>query len=181
MRNRTYSLTIAGICLSLCLLLPFVTGQIPRFGQMLSPMHLPVLLCGLVCGPLYGAAVGAVAPLLRSLLFSMPPLFPTATAMVFELAVYGLVAGLLRRLLPKKRGCLLLALVGAMLTGRLVGGLAQFLFVVFGLTETYSLSLFLAAYVTSALPGIVLQLILLPPLTVLLERQGIARTVKKKK
>ncbi len=101
-QNNTKKLVYSALFLALALVLPFLTGQIQTFGQMLAPMHLPVLLCGFVCGPVWGLAVGAVAPLLRSLLFGMPPMFPTAVAMAFELAAYGLFTGLFYRLLSAR-------------------------------------------------------------------------------
>ena len=82
--------------------LPFITGQIPQIGAMLSPMHLPILLCGYSCGPLTGALVGFVCPLLRSVLFGMPKMFPTAIAIAFELCTYGTVAGVLYNRLKNK-------------------------------------------------------------------------------
>ncbi len=109
----------SGLFLALCLLLPFLTGQIPQFGNMLLPMHLPVLLCGFICGWPYGLAVGFISPLLRSMLFGMPPMFPTAVAMAFELAVYGLLSGLFYKIFPENvfiYVSLLLAMVG----GRLI-------------------------------------------------------------
>lgn len=91
MKNQnTKKLAYAALFLALCLVLPMLTGQIPQIGSMLLPMHIPVLLCGLVCGWQYGAAVGFVAPLLRSALFGMPPVYPVAIAMAFELLTYGL-------------------------------------------------------------------------------------------
>ena len=95
-------LVYSAVCLALCLLLPFLTGQIPQVGKALSPMHIPVLLGGFLCGPWWAALVGLIAPVLRSLLFSSPALFPMATAMSFELAAYGLGAGLLYRLLHRR-------------------------------------------------------------------------------
>ena len=92
----------AALFLALAMVLPFLTGQIPQIGSMLSPMHIPVLLCGFLCGWPWGLAVGFIAPLLRSVLFGMPPMFPGAVAMAFELAVYGCVSGWLRRKLPKR-------------------------------------------------------------------------------
>ena len=88
------------VCLALCMVLPFLTGQIPQIGSALSPMHIPVLLAGFLCGSWWAMAVGAVAPLLRFALFGMPPIFPTGVAMCFELAAYGLVSGLLYARLP---------------------------------------------------------------------------------
>ena len=95
MNNNVRKMTAAGLCLALALMLPFLTGQVPQIGGMLCPMHLPVLLCGFLCGAPWGAAVGAVAPLLRNLLFGMPPLYPTGLSMAVELAAYGLICGLL--------------------------------------------------------------------------------------
>ena len=88
-KKSVVKLVVAALCLALCLVLPFITGQIREIGNMLCPMHLPVLLCGFLCGWPYGLAIGFIAPLLRSVLFGMPPLFPTALAMAFELAGYG--------------------------------------------------------------------------------------------
>lgn len=73
MKNPVQKLVAAALCLALCLLLPFLTGQIPQIGSALSPMHIPVLLCGFICGWPYALVVGFVAPLLRHLLFTMPP------------------------------------------------------------------------------------------------------------
>ena len=71
-------LTFSAVSLALCLVLPFITGQVPEIGNMLCPMHIPVIICGYVCGAPWGLVVGFVAPLLRSVTLGMPPLFPTA-------------------------------------------------------------------------------------------------------
>lgn len=170
MKTSLIRLTTAAMCLALCFLLPFVSGHIPSIGQLLSPMHLPVLLCGLLCGWQYGLIIGLTAPLLRSLTIGMPPLFPTAISMAVELAVYGLTAALFQHLLPQKPWRVYPALIGAMLAGRCAGGLFQLLLLGFGQLESYSFSAFLAAYVTGTLPGIALQLLLIPPLVLLAER-----------
>lgn len=127
MKNQnTKKLAYAALFLALCLVLPMLTGQIPQIGSMLLPMHIPVLLCGLVCGWQYGAAVGFVAPLLRSVLFGMPPMYPVAIAMAFELLTYGLVIGLVyRRMAQKGAAGVYAALLTAMAAGRLVWGVAE--------------------------------------------------------
>lgn len=164
-------LILAAFFLALAYVLPYLTGQIPEIGSMLCPMHLPVLLCGFVCGPLWGMTVGAVAPLFRSLLTGgFPPMFPTAVCMAFELAAYGGMAGLLYRLLPRRRASIYGALIGAMVIGRLVWGAAMFLFV--GAKGGFSLAAFAAGAVTEALPGIFLQLLLIPLLVMLAEDPG---------
>lgn len=175
--NITYSnhnlslkkLITSGVCLALCLLLPFLTGQIPQIGSMLSPMHIPVLICGLACGWPYGLIVGFIAPILRSLLFGMPPLFPTATAMAFELAAYGALSGILYKLLPKKVIFLYTSLVGAMLFGRIIWGIAMI--VLMGITGgTFTFQVFVAGAFANAIPGIICHILIIPPIVLGLKK-----------
>ncbi len=164
-------LTYSALYLAIALVLPFLTGQIPEIGSALSPMHIPVLLCGFVCGWPWGVAVGLVAPLLRTLLFGMPPIM-AAIAMTFELAVYGLVSGLLYKALPKKIWSIYAALISAMVAGRVVWGLARWLLA--GLQNTtFTPAMFVAGAVTSAVPGIVLHIVLVPLLVIALKRAGL--------
>ena len=165
------NLTAAALSLALCLLLPFLTGQIPQIGNALCPMHLPVLLAGYICGPWWAAAVGYVAPLLRFALFGMPPIFPMGVAMAFELAAYGLVSGLLYRKLPKSRGNIYLSLLIAMALGRVVWGLVRV--VLSGVAgEAFTWAAFMAGAFTTAIPGILLQLLLIPIIVMALEKTG---------
>lgn len=156
-----YKLTYSAICLAMAFVLPFVTGNIPEFGNMLCPMHLPVLLCGFLCGWQWGLTVGFVAPLLRSLILMRPPLYPTAVAMACELAVYGLLAGLLYWLLYGCRGRTGTSLLCAMLGGRVVGGLVQLTLLSLN-GEGYTATIFFTEYFVNAWPGILLQLVLIP-------------------
>ena len=166
-------LTYAALYLALAMVLPFVTGQIPEIGSALCPMHIPALLCGFMCGWPWGLAVGFIAPLLRSVLFGMPALFPGAVAMAFELAVYGGMAGFLRRKLPRRKGMLYAVLLISMIAGRLVwGGVRVILAGLSGSTFTWAL--FLAGAVTNAVPGIILQLVLIPVLVAAMERAGLS-------
>ena len=161
MKTSTRKLTLSALFLALGLVLPLITGQIPQIGKMLLPMHIPVLLCGMVCGWPYGLAVGAVMPLLRGLLFGMPVLYPTGIGMAFELAAYGAVIGLLYAKL-NKRGVagVYMALVPAMLAGRAVWGVAQTVLLGLG-GNGFTMQMFIAGAFATALPGIVLQLLLL--------------------
>lgn len=169
-QNNTKKLVYSALFLALALVLPFLTGQIQTFGQMLAPMHLPVLLCGFLCGWPWALAVGVVAPLLRLALFSMPPLW-TAIPMAFELATYGAVAGLLYSRLPRRTGNIYVSLVSAMLAGRVVWGVVKF--VLSGLQNTeFPFSAFVAGAFTTAIPGIIVQLVLIPLLVLGLDRAG---------
>lgn len=164
-------LVYSAMCLALCLVLPFLTGQIPEIGSMLLPMHIPVLLCGFLCGGGWGAAVGFTAPLLRHLLFGMPPM-PGCISMALELATYGFVVGLLHRKLGKGVKGIYVSLICAMAAGRLVWGIAQM--AIMGLNGgSFPFSAFVAGAFTSAIPGIVLQLVLLPILVRALEKAGV--------
>ncbi len=174
-KNKTFVLNLcyAAMCLALCLVLPFLTGQVPQIGNMLCPMHLPVLLAGYLCGPWWAAVIGLIAPVLRNLIFGMPQ-FPTAGVMALELAAYGLTAGLLYLLLAKKKRNIYLSLIAAMLIGRVVYGIATA--IVMGISgSVYSFELFLAGAFTNAIPGIILQLILIPVLVMVLKKANIIK------
>jgi riboflavin transporter FmnP len=167
--NRILKLVLAAICLALCMVLPFLTGQIPEIGSMLSPMHIPVLLCGFITGPFWAAMVGLIAPVLRFALFGMPPIFPTGVAMCFELAVYGAVSGLLYSKLPKKTVNIYVSLIAAMLLGRIAWGIVRVL--LSGVTgSAFTWAAFMAGAFTSAIPGIILHIVLIPVIVMALRR-----------
>lgn len=168
-KTDTLRLTLAALFVALGLVLPFVTGQIPEIGNMLLPMHLPALLCGFVCGWPYGLVAGFVMPLLRSVLFGMPPLMPTAIAMAFELAAYGAAAGLLYARLPKNQTRVFVSLIGAMLVGRVVWGLVSWALAALFLPNAFTLPMFFAGAFVRAWPGIVAQLVLVPLIVLALE------------
>ena len=169
-RKSSKHLVLAALFLALGIVLPFFTGQIPAVGKMLLPMHIPVLLCGLICGWQWGLAVGFVTPLLRSLLFSVPVLYPMAVGMAFELAVYGAVVSWLYS--HSRWQCvkaLYKCLIPAMVTGRLVWGVVMI--ALMGLSgSAFTWEAFIGGAVLNAVPGIVLQLILIPAVMVLLDR-----------
>ena len=160
------------VCLALCMVLPFLTGQIPQIGSALSPMNIPVLLAGFLCGPWWAMAVGAVAPLLRFALFGMPPIFPTGVAMCFELAAYGLVSGLLYARLPKKTSNIYVSLIVAMLAGRVVWGVVRVaLSGVAG--EPFTWAAFVAGAFVNAVPGIIVHILLIPVIVMALKKAGL--------
>ena len=168
-KTNIKTLVLSALFLALAQVLPFLTGQIPEVGAMLCPMHIPALLCGFFCGWPWGLAVGLIAPILRSLLFGMPPMFPTALCMALELAAYGAISGWLYAKLPQKKSSIYVALFTAMVAGRLVWGLARFLCA--GLDySAFGLNAFWAGAVTSAIPGIIVQIILIPLLVMALKK-----------
>ena len=173
-RNNLLKMTLAALFLALAYVMPFLTGQIPEIGSMLCPMHLPVLLCGFICGWPWGLIVGLIAPIFRSLTLGMPPLFPTAVCMAFELATYGAVAGLMHKLLPKKKPYVYCSLITAMIVGRLVWG--SMMFVCMGINgASFTLTAFLSGAIINAIPGIIVQIILIPILVMVLEHTKILK------
>jgi len=176
--NKTYikNLTSSAVCLLLCMILPLLTGQIPQIGMALAPMHIPVLLCGFITGPAYAMIIGLVAPLLRMMIFGMPMPFMAIT-MSFELAVYGLAAGILFKVFPKKVVFIYVSLITAMLLGRIVWGIVAMQlasvaifpalpmgWVQFGWSEFIS-----AAFVT-AVPGIIAHIVIIPIIVIALQK-----------
>lgn len=167
-QNKILKMILSALFLALAYVLPFLTGQVPEIGSKLCPMHIPVLLCGFICGPYWGLAVGFVAPLFRSLTLGIPLLFPSAVCMAFELAVYGAVAGIMHKLLPRKKPYICCSLIIAMLSGRLVWGFVMFLCM--GVDSgSFGLTAFFAGAFTDAIPGIILQLVLIPIVVMLIE------------
>ena len=168
-KNNVTMMVTAAICLALCLILPFITGQIPQIGSALSPMHIPVLLCGFLCGPAYAAVIGFAAPLVRFMLFGMPPIFPTGVAMSFELMTYGLIAGVLYGMLPRRKISIYAALLCAMLGGRVVWGVVQV--ILSGVTgSAFTWSAFMAGAFINAVPGIMVHIILIPVIVMAVEK-----------
>ena len=170
MNTKIRRLIEASMCLAVGLVLPFITGQIPAIAKVISPMHIPVLICGLAVGWPYGLVIGLVTPLLRSLLFGMPALFPNAVSMAFELAAYGLVSGLVCAAFPEKNlKSVYISLVAAMLAGRVVMGLVNAVLYRF-LGTPYGFREFFAAGFVNALPGIIIPLLLIPPIVLAIEK-----------
>ena len=168
-KNAIRNMVLAAMCVAIGLFLPFLTGQIPEIGAKLSPMHIPILLCGFMCGWQYGLIAGFILPILRSLIFGMPPMIPTALAMAFELAAYGALTGLFYKLLPKKPAFVYVTLILAMLLGRVVWGIAQV--VILGATGgSFTFAAFIAGGFTNAVPGIILHIVIIPPIVLALKK-----------
>ena len=167
--QRTFRMVLAAMFLALALILPFLIGQIPEIGKALCPMHIPVFLCAFFCGPWYAAVIGFVAPLLRGAMFGMPALMPMGIGMAFELAAYGIVTGVLYKLLPKKKPYIYCSLIGAMIAGRIVWGAVRA--IIAGVTHTeFGMEAFIAGALTTAIPGIILHLILIPIIVMALKK-----------
>ena len=172
--NHLLKMIYAALFLALAYVMPFLTGQIPEIGSMLCPMHIPVLLCGFICGLPWGLFVGFIAPLFRSFILGMPPLFPTAVCMAFELAAYGAMAGIMRAYLPKRKPYIYCSLIIAMIVGRIVWGIMMFICTVIG-GGSFTFAAFLSGAILNAIPGIITQIVLIPPIVMVLENPKISK------
>ena len=159
--------TITAVCIALCYILPLVFHAVGA-GSVFSPMHIPVLLCGLICGCGYGVFCGIAGPVLSSVLSGMP----TATQLIYfvpELMVYGFVTGLIMKLVHTKKLLpdIYIALISAMLAGRIVGGIAEALFYL-GSGQSFTVVAIAAGYFVTTIPGIIFHLIVVPVLVTIL-------------
>ncbi len=155
-------LTLAAMFLAMGLLLPLATGQLPQVNRFLLPMHIPVFLCALLVGWRYGLCVGAVLPMLRGALFGVPAIYPTAMAMTAELAVYGLVSGIIYGRGEKKRiGRLYISLTVAMVAGRAVRAVTEYILLSLS-DKGFAAAAYISGALLPSLVGMVLQLILIP-------------------
>ena len=152
-------LVFTAVCAALCVVLPMAFHTIPNAGSVFLPMHIPVLLCGLVCGWPYGLATGLLGPFLSSIItgMPMPAILPS---MLVECAVYGLVTGLMMRYVRTGSGIadLYISMVSAMALGRFVAGLAK----AWILTPGTAPFAWVTTSLVTGVPGILIQLVLMP-------------------
>lgn len=167
--NALRKMILAAFFLALSYVMPYLTGQIPEIGAMLCPLHIPVLLCGFICSWPWGLTVGFIAPIMRSFLTGgFPPLFPTAICMAFELAAYGFFTGLFHKIFPRKKQYIYLSLLASMIIGRIVWGVAML--VCMGIKGgAFTFGAFIAGAFTNAIPGIIVQIVIIPILVIILE------------
>ena len=156
----------AAICTALCVVLPIAFHVIPNAGAILLPMHIPVLLCGLICGWPYGLVCGLLGPFLSSFT-GMPPL-AMLPGMIVECGTYGLVTGLMMGYVHTGKTVpdLYISMVTAMILGRVTSGLAKAWIFTPG-TAPFA---WVTTSLVTGIPGIVIQLVLMPVLVLALTR-----------
>lgn len=174
-KKAIINLVLSAMFVAIGVVLPFLTGQIQQIGNMLLPMHIPVFLCGLICGWQYGLAIGLMLPIFRSLLFSMPPIYPNALSMAAELAVYGAIAGFIYSRFKKQSVLTVYAsMLPAMLMGRAAWAVAEI--VLLGISGgEFTWSMFISGAFVTAVPGIILQLVLIPLIMSVLNFSGVLK------
>ncbi|WP_313756097.1 ECF transporter S component [Tissierella sp.] len=159
-KNNTRKLVIAGVLLAIGIIVPtiFHTTGIP--GNVFLPMHIPVLIGGFLLPPYLALLLGMLTPILNSLITGMPPLFPMAVIMIFELGIYGLVASILYRKLKMPS---VISLIISMISGRIMAGFVVFILAAFFEVKMDPMTFIIGGVIT-AIPGIIIQLILVPSL-----------------
>ena len=170
-KHQINTMTLAAMFLGIGFVLPMFTSQIKEVGDTHLPMHIPVMLCGLICGRKYGLFVGLILPLLRGFIFGMPPLYPNAVWMAIELATYGFVIGFIYfRISHKNPSSVYISLIAAMILGRIAWGISKA--VLMGLNgKVFTVSMFIAGGFIDAVPGIILQLVLIPLVMAMLNKR----------
>ncbi len=168
--NALKNMILSAVLLAVGMVLPMLTMQVKEIGDSLLPMHIPVLLCGILCGWQYGGFIGLVLPFFRSVTFGMPPIYPNAVWMALELAAYGVAIGLVYSAFKKKNILsIYVSLVSAMLLGRVVWGIAKAALLGVG-GKPFTFTAFWVGGFVDAVPGIILQLVLIPLLVTVLNK-----------
>lgn len=157
-RLKTKELILSGLLLAVGILLPMIFHSVGMAGKVFLPMHIPVLIGGFVLSPPLAFIVGFITPLLSGALTGMPVMFPIAVIMAFELAIYGLIASLMFRKLT-----VIPSLIISMISGRLIAGLVVFILAQFFGVKMNAI-MYLKGAVATGLPGIALQIVLIPAL-----------------
>lgn len=166
MNKQSKQITTSGLLIATGIILPMIFHTFALGGQIFLPMHIPILLGGFLLTPLFAVLVGCATPVLSWLLTGMPPLFPGSIHMLFELAVYAFVVSYLYH----RRGTpLYLTLIVGMLAGRAAAGIVNYVMLTSFFAGAFSIKAFLTAMFVTALPGIALQLVMIPIMVRLLE------------
>lgn len=156
---KTKKMILSGLFIAVGLILPMIFHTLNLSGSIFSPMHLPVMLGGFLLGPVYGAAIGFITPILSSILTGMPPLMPIMPMMALELLGYGFMTGLLFTKTKK----IYISLILSIVFGRLCSMVGAF---ILSLTLAPQISPipYVVSGVVNGLPGIAIQLIVIPAL-----------------
>ncbi len=179
-RMELRQMVLSAVLAALAVVLARVFHALGGFqaGSVFLPMHIPVLLCGFLCGWKYGMLCGLLTPILAMLVSGMPS-GNTLISMELELAAYGAAAGALagvRWLGAEDKGSntaaltrIVLTLVLSMLIGRAVYGVVNAIILSRG-DSPFTWTAFISGAFVNALPGIFVQLVLIPALVMLAKK-----------
>lgn len=168
-QNQTKQLVLSGVFIAIGIVLPMVFHMFQGGGTAFLPMHIPVLLAGFFLSVPYALAVGVLTPILSSVFTGMPPIFPVLPFMICELATYGVMASILSR---KYKLNVYISLIGSMVVGRIAAGAAVWVLASFFAAKLPSPTIFIAGAVTKGIPGIVIQLVIIPVIIIALKKSN---------
>lgn len=162
--TNTNRLVLSALFVALGVIIPQIFHMF-GLGSVFLPMHIPVILCGFICGPYYGLISGVLTVFLSSTITGMPPMMPVGAAMIFELAAYAFVAGLMYRKTKK----IYFSLIVAMIVGRVVSIAAKY--IIYSLIgNSFAMVAILTDLFVTAWPGIAIQILAIPAILALLRR-----------
>jgi hypothetical protein len=162
---------ITAVCIALCVVLPLAFHSIPQSGVIYCPMHIPVLICGLVCEWQFGLICGIIGPVISSIVTGMPSIVDMPSMMI-ELVIYGVVCALIMKVVHTKKLYLdlYISLITAMLLGRVTAGVVKALIFARG---SMTITTWATTYFVTCLPGIIIQLILIPAIYFALQKANL--------
>ena len=156
-------------------LLPWFFGEMTIFGTYLLPMEFPILLCGMICGAGYGGVVGAIVPILYALIFNTMQIYPLGVATAIQLCAYGVLCGLLYKILKQN---VYVSLLLSMFSGRTIYYIVYY-FMLRYQGRAYTADMFINGEVLNVLSGITIQIIFIPLIVLILNKTGIVHKGEK--
>ena len=163
-------MVLTSLFIALSVVLPQIFHMF-ELGNVISPMHFTVLICGLLLGGYYGFACGVITPFLANLIFTRPPLFPVGLSMAIELGIYGFVSGILftkLKLFKNDKTNLFFSLLVAMIIGRAAATLVNAILFTYGASKN-NFGAYLNILFIVGLPGIILQILIIPPIVMVVQ------------
>lgn len=168
-------LVVSGLFIALGLILPMIFHAF-NAGSMFLPMHIPVLVAGCIVSLPFAITIGLMTPILSSFLTGMPPIFPVLPFMVFELMTYGVVINLLYKKLKLN---IYSSLIISMIIGRIVSSLVVWVLVSVFMARLPNPFTFVGVAIMQGLPGIIIQLLLIPKIVTVLDKGCFTKRVEK--
>ncbi|MCD4711656.1 MAG: ECF transporter S component [Clostridiales bacterium] len=171
MHKKTHSLILSGVFIALGLVLPIAFHMFGGAGPIFLPMHIPVLIGGFFLSPMLALSVGVLTPMLSGIITGMPPIFPMMPIMMLELGIYGLTISVVKNNVTKNP---YIALLASMILGRVAAGFMVFVLSTFFAAKLPSAIIFITTSVTTGIPGIIIQLIIIPIVVIALNKSNLA-------
>ncbi|WP_411678831.1 ECF transporter S component [Clostridium thailandense] len=163
----------ASLLIALGLILPYLFHGVKDAGTVFLPMHIPILIGAFILQPYYALCVGVLTPLLSHIFTGMPP-FPFVYIMIFELASYGLFISIFYN---KFKIGVYPSLISGMILGRIINILGTFVLLHIIMSKPFNLGVVASGLFLKGLPGIVIQIVLIPIIVYAVQKSLRSNTV----